>query len=48
MWLAGALGVACGSGYYTIAAIAAGFAVVVLVLLARLEDKLSRSSDAEH
>ena len=43
MWLAGALGVACGSGYYTIAGIATVFAILVLVVLARLEDKLKHS-----
>jgi putative Mg2+ transporter-C (MgtC) family protein len=43
MWLAGALGVACGSGYYSIAGIATLFAILVLVVLARLEDKLQHS-----
>src|SRR5690606_8398728 len=47
MWLAGALGVACGSGYYTIAALATGFALVVLVLLGRLERKLLRHASRE-
>jgi putative Mg2+ transporter-C (MgtC) family protein len=45
MWLAGALGVACGSGYYAIAGIATAFALIVLVLLARLEAKLQQRSD---
>ncbi len=40
MWLAGALGVACGSGYYAIAGIATGFAIVVLVVLGSVERKL--------
>ncbi|HET9446679.1 MAG TPA: MgtC/SapB family protein [Steroidobacteraceae bacterium] len=37
MWLAGALGVACGAGDYTLAAFGTTFAVIVLVLLGRLE-----------
>jgi putative Mg2+ transporter-C (MgtC) family protein len=44
MWLAGALGVACGSGYYTIAGIATVFALIVLVLIGRLEGKLQEPS----
>jgi putative Mg2+ transporter-C (MgtC) family protein len=40
MWMAGALGVACGSGYYTLAAIGTIFALVVLVVLGRLAAKL--------
>lgn len=45
MWLAGALGVACGSGYYSIALIACVFAILVLVVLARLEDKIEPGAD---
>ena len=45
MWLAGALGVACGSGYYSIAAIACVFAILVLIVLARLEDKITHSAE---
>lgn len=41
MWLAGALGVACGSGYYTIALMGMVFALVVLILLGRLEMSLA-------
>ena len=37
MWLAGALGVACGAGDYTLAAFGTVFAVIVLVVLGRLE-----------
>ena len=48
MWLAGALGVACGSGYYTIAGIATAFALVVLVLVARIEAKMSRSASTDN
>lgn len=39
MWLAGALGVACGLGYYVLAAIGTGFALIVLVVLGRLQEK---------
>jgi putative Mg2+ transporter-C (MgtC) family protein len=42
MWLAGALGVACGSGYYTLAAIGTVFALIVLVILGRLEMSMER------
>ena len=48
MWLAGALGVTCGSGYYSLALMGTLFAVVVLVVLGRLEQKFaseSRNSD---
>lgn len=37
MWLAGALGVACGAGDYVLAAFGTVFAVIVLVVLGRLE-----------
>jgi putative Mg2+ transporter-C (MgtC) family protein len=37
MWLAGALGVACGAGYYVLAVIGTVFALIVLVVLARLQ-----------
>jgi putative Mg2+ transporter-C (MgtC) family protein len=40
MWLAGALGVACGAGYYTLAGLGAVFALIVLVALARVERRL--------
>lgn len=40
MWMAGALGVACGSGYYLVAAIATVAAVVILKIVHRLEDNL--------
>jgi putative Mg2+ transporter-C (MgtC) family protein len=41
MWLAGALGVACGAGYYVLAAFATAFALVVLIVLGRLEARLT-------
>lgn len=37
MWLAGALGVACGAGYYFLAIVGTVFALIVLVVLAKLE-----------
>lgn len=37
MWLAGALGVACGAGDYTLAAFGTVFALLVLVVLGKLE-----------
>jgi putative Mg2+ transporter-C (MgtC) family protein len=49
MWLAGALGVTCGSGHYTLAVMGTGFALIVLVVLGWLEQKFtseaSRNSD---
>ncbi|GFE81208.1 membrane protein [Steroidobacter agaridevorans] len=41
MWLAGALGVACGAGYYFLATIGTGFALIVLVVLAKIEKRLA-------
>lgn len=37
MWLAGALGVACGAGFYTIAIMAVVLVVIILVGVRRLE-----------
>lgn len=34
MWLAGAIGVACGAGYYSIAIMGAVFALIILSLIA--------------
>ena len=44
MWLAGALGVACGAGYYFIATIGTVFALVVLIVLAKLEARFNGKS----
>ena len=41
MWLAGAIGLACGLGYFQIAGLGTGFALVVLTLLRRLETLLA-------
>lgn len=45
MWLAGALGVACGSGYYTLAGIGTGFALLVLIVLGRVELRLQKNGN---
>jgi putative Mg2+ transporter-C (MgtC) family protein len=45
MWMAGALGVACGAGYYAIACIATGLTVLVLAGLTRLERGLGSTSN---
>jgi putative Mg2+ transporter-C (MgtC) family protein len=37
MWMAGALGVACGAGYYALALIATLLTVVILAILNRIE-----------
>lgn len=47
MWLAGALGVACGTGDYTLAAFGTVFALIVLVVLGRLEQAARKGSSDE-
>jgi putative Mg2+ transporter-C (MgtC) family protein len=47
MWLAGAIGVACGFGFFTIAVLATGFALVVLVGLQRLSQKINSTAEPE-
>ena len=44
MWLAGALGVACGAGDYTLAAFGTVFALIVLVVLGKLERAARKNS----
>ena len=44
MWMAGALGVACGAGDYTLAIFGTIFAVIVLVVLGRIEQAARRRS----
>jgi putative Mg2+ transporter-C (MgtC) family protein len=44
MWLAGALGVTCGSGFYALALMGTLFAIVVLVVLGWLEQKFTSES----
>lgn len=45
MWLAGALGVACGAGYYFLATVGTLFALMVLIVLGKLEKRLNKSLD---
>jgi putative Mg2+ transporter-C (MgtC) family protein len=47
MWLAGALGVACGAGYYFIAMIGTVFALLVLVVLAKVQTRISGGKPAD-
>lgn len=47
MWLAGALGVACGAGYYFIAMIGTVFALLVLVVLGKIQLRMSAKHPAE-
>jgi putative Mg2+ transporter-C (MgtC) family protein len=47
MWLAGALGVTCGSGHYTLALMGTGFALVVLVVLGWLEHKFASEGSGD-
>ena len=44
MWLAGALGVACGAGDYTLAAFGTVLALIVLVMLGRLEQAARKNA----
>lgn len=44
MWLAGAVGVACGFGFFTIAVLATGLALIVLVWLQRLSEKINSTA----
>jgi putative Mg2+ transporter-C (MgtC) family protein len=41
MWLAGAIGVACGFGFFSIAILATGLALIVLVWLQSLSEKIN-------
>ncbi len=45
MWLAGAVGVACGLGHYILAGVAALIAVVALALLAPVSDVVTHETD---
>jgi putative Mg2+ transporter-C (MgtC) family protein len=47
MWLAGALGVACGAGDYTLAVFGTVFALIVLVVLGRLEHRARKDPPDE-
>ena len=41
MWLAGAIGVACGFGFFSIAVLATALALIVLVWLQSLSEKIN-------
>lgn len=45
MWLAGAVGVACGLGHYVLAGVAALIAVVALALLAPISENMNGDSE---
>jgi putative Mg2+ transporter-C (MgtC) family protein len=47
VWIAGALGAACGVGAYVLAVISATFTVLVLALLGRLEQRLGTQNDQD-
>jgi putative Mg2+ transporter-C (MgtC) family protein len=48
MWLAGAIGVACGAGYYVVAVVATRLAAFILAALRRLEHRLgAKGSDGD-
>ncbi|WP_316014860.1 MgtC/SapB family protein [Roseobacter sp. HKCCA0434] len=47
MWLAGAVGLACGTGRLTLALMATGMALAVLFLLSRVSHKVSSKADDE-
>jgi len=47
MWLAGAVGVACGFGFFTIGVLATGLALIVLVGLQHLSQKINSTSAPE-
>ena len=44
MWLAGAVGVACGGGFYTIAVLGTVLALIVLLILGKLESRFIANS----
>jgi putative Mg2+ transporter-C (MgtC) family protein len=46
MWLAGAVGVAAGCGYYSIALMATVLALIILAVLSRLEAKVEASASS--
>ncbi|GAB4394285.1 MAG: MgtC/SapB family protein [Kiloniellaceae bacterium] len=45
MWLAGAVGLACGGGFYVIAVMGTVLALVVLFILGKLEARIAPSDD---
>lgn len=47
MWLAGAIGVACGAGFYTLAVFGVLFSIVIITLLHRFERRYLPEEDAD-
>lgn len=47
MWLAGALGLACGAGYFAVAGIGLALAMVIMTLLQPIERRLSPPDQPE-
>jgi putative Mg2+ transporter-C (MgtC) family protein len=47
MWLAGAIGVSCGFGFFTIALLATALALIVLVWLQNLTRKINSASTSD-
>jgi putative Mg2+ transporter-C (MgtC) family protein len=47
MWLAGAVGVACGAGYYSIALMATVLALLILTVLAYLEARIGAGQETD-
>jgi putative Mg2+ transporter-C (MgtC) family protein len=48
MWLAGAIGVACGAGFYTLATLGAVFSIIIITLLQRFERRyLPEANEAD-
>ncbi len=45
MWLAGALGMACGAGFYTIAAMGAVLTIMILAIIRYFEDRYVRHGE---
>ncbi|HET8727529.1 MAG TPA: MgtC/SapB family protein [Alphaproteobacteria bacterium] len=45
IWVCGAIGIACGAGYYIIAVIALGFTIAILTVLGLIERMIKRSID---
>lgn len=48
MWLAGAIGVACGFGFFSIAVLATALALIILVWLQNLSQKINASAPPVH
>jgi putative Mg2+ transporter-C (MgtC) family protein len=48
MWLAGAVGVACGAGYYSIALMATVLALLILSVLGYLERRMAAGEERKH